>query len=214
MEGLARLVADSLARHGFETPLDYRRLQWSRWFRCESSFSFLLVPSESGLFAVGEEVVAPGDLPATGGKRMLAVFQISEAGDLSMAMARLFAPNSPLRQRFAEGRCFARYVVIEDEGERRTVYTALQKWLASAAESASGIPADFFNRLEPSQPASGGTDQGKDIVIETQLAAVAPTATEIVPGKGQSEPVRGRTVSIESGRREKMVHPAPLPSGF
>lgn len=212
MEGLARLVANSLARHGFETPLDYRRLQWSRWFRCESSFSFLLVPSEPGLFAVGEEVVAPGDLP--GGKRTLGVFQISEAGDLSMGMARLFAPNSPLRQRFAEGRCFARYVVIEDEGERRTVYTALQKWLASAAESASGIPADFFNRLEPSQPASGETDQGKDIVIETQLAAVAPTVTEIVSGKGQSEPVRGRTVSIESGRREKMVHPAPLPSGF
>jgi len=98
MEGLARLVADSLARHGFETPLDYRRLQWSRWFRCESSFSFLLVPSESGLFAVGEEVVAPGDLPATGGKRMLAVFQISEAGDLSMAMA--FRPQQPAAATF------------------------------------------------------------------------------------------------------------------
>jgi len=43
MEELARMVADSLARHGFVAGLDHRRLEWSRWFRCESSFSLLLV---------------------------------------------------------------------------------------------------------------------------------------------------------------------------
>jgi hypothetical protein len=119
MEGLTRLVSESLARHGFETPLDHRRLQWSRWFRCESSFSFLLVPSQPGLFALGEEMIPPGELPATGGKRMLALFRISEAEDLGMEMGRMFAPHSPLRERFAQGRCFARYVVVEDQIERR-----------------------------------------------------------------------------------------------
>ena len=50
MEGLARLVSDSLARHNFEAPLDHRRIEWSRWFRCESSFDLLLVPSKPGLY--------------------------------------------------------------------------------------------------------------------------------------------------------------------
>src|SRR5579871_6692490 len=56
MEGLTRLVSESLARHGFDRPLDYRRLKWSRWFRCESHHSLLFVPSKPGVFAVAEEV--------------------------------------------------------------------------------------------------------------------------------------------------------------
>src|SRR2546425_2118201 len=79
MEGLDRLVSESLARYGFTTSVDHRRLRWSKWFRCESSFSLLLVPSKSGLFALGEEMIVPGEIPATGGKRMLALYQISEA---------------------------------------------------------------------------------------------------------------------------------------
>ena len=55
MEGLAHLVTQSLKRHNFEPVIDHRRLQWSRWFRCESSFDLLLVPSKPGLFAMGEE---------------------------------------------------------------------------------------------------------------------------------------------------------------
>jgi hypothetical protein len=57
MEGLTRLVSESLARHGFDRPLDYRRLRWSRWFRCESHHSLLVVPSQPGVFAVAEEIM-------------------------------------------------------------------------------------------------------------------------------------------------------------
>src|SRR6202041_3958098 len=57
MEGLNRLVSESMARHGFDRPLDYRRLHWSRWFRCESHHSLLSVPSKPGVFAVAEEIV-------------------------------------------------------------------------------------------------------------------------------------------------------------
>jgi hypothetical protein len=56
METLTRLVSESLARHGFDRPLDYRRLQWSRWFRCESHHSLLSVPSKPGVFALAEEI--------------------------------------------------------------------------------------------------------------------------------------------------------------
>jgi hypothetical protein len=58
MESLTRLVTESLARHGFDRPLDYRRLRWSRWFRCESHHSLLQVPSKPGVFALAEEIVA------------------------------------------------------------------------------------------------------------------------------------------------------------
>src|SRR5450759_2771337 len=61
MEGLTRLVSESMARHGFDRPLDYRRLHWSRWFRCESHHSLLFIPSKPGVFAIAEEIthVAP-----------------------------------------------------------------------------------------------------------------------------------------------------------
>src|SRR5215467_10928542 len=63
METLTRLVAESLARHGFDRPVDYRRLEWSRWFRCESHHSLLLVPSKPGVFALAEEIIDLGAKP-------------------------------------------------------------------------------------------------------------------------------------------------------
>ena len=60
METLTRLVSESLARHGFDRPLDYRRLQWSQWFRCECHHSLLVVPSRPGVFALAEEVIGLG----------------------------------------------------------------------------------------------------------------------------------------------------------
>ncbi len=38
MEGLERMVSESFARHGVEPTFDYRRVQWSRWFRCADRF--------------------------------------------------------------------------------------------------------------------------------------------------------------------------------
>jgi len=158
MEGLARLVSDSLARHGFETTLDYRRLQWSRWFRCADSFSVLLVPGKPGLFALGEELIAAGEIPATRGKRMLALYRISETEDLGMALGRLFLPGNPERERLSTGRCFARYAVIEDAGQRRAAHTVLQQWLATSAEAASGINGELVT-----PPFAGGISQAAEI---------------------------------------------------
>src|SRR5580658_2495434 len=139
MEGLAHLVAESLVRHGFEPAFDHRRLQWSNWFRCRDSFSLVLAPCKAGIFALAEELIAPGELGVSDGKRMLALFQISEANDVGMALGRLFLSGSPERERFASGRCFARYVVIEDPTQRQLALTALQRWMASSAEVASGM---------------------------------------------------------------------------
>ncbi len=154
MEGLAHLVNESLIRHGFEPSFDHRRLQWSQWFPCHDSFSVLLAPCKPGLFALGEEVIPPGDLAIGEGKRMLALFQVSEANDLGMALGRLCLSGSPLRERVASGRCFARYVVVEDPTQRRTAYTALQRWMASSAQAASGTSQATSDKAEVAASAS------------------------------------------------------------
>src|SRR5579862_6886173 len=60
MEAITRLVADSLARHGLDRSVDPRRLQWSRWSRCDSPRSLLVVPSKPGIFALAEEIMDLG----------------------------------------------------------------------------------------------------------------------------------------------------------
>jgi hypothetical protein len=138
MEDLTRLVAESMARHGLDVSVDHRRLQWSKWARCESSFDLSLLPSKPGLLALAEELRVPGEMPIAG-KRMLAIFQISEAADLGIAVVRLFAPGTPLTARLAEGRVFVRYAVIEEEAQRHSAHAALERWLNAAKQTASGI---------------------------------------------------------------------------
>lgn len=156
MEGLTRLVAESMERHGLDTPLDCRRLQWSGWFRLESSLDLVLVPSKPGLFAIGEEMVPVGSLP--GGKRMLAIFYVGDSSDLPISMCRLFLSGGPMRERIANGHIFARYTVIEDNAQRRSACQAFERWLASSAEAATGIVSDV-NTAAMSQPAAPTPDR-------------------------------------------------------
>jgi hypothetical protein len=137
MEGLARLVSESLARHGFETAPDHNRLKWSAWFPCRDSMSALFVPSKAGLLALGEEIAAPGGLSATGGKRMLALFRVCEADDLGLALGRLLLTGE--RERLTNASCFARYTVIEDAAQRRSALHAFERWMAESAGSSSGF---------------------------------------------------------------------------
>jgi hypothetical protein len=135
MENISQLVDSSLARHGVAANFDHLRLQWSNWFRCESSFSVLLAPAKPGIFALGEEVVPNGD----GSKRMLALFQISETDDLGMTLGRLFLPGNPLRERLVSGQCFARYAVVEDPAQRQTATAVFRRWMQESSEIATGI---------------------------------------------------------------------------
>jgi hypothetical protein len=191
MEGLTRLVAESLARHGFDRPLDYRRLHWSRWFRCDSHHSLLSVPSKPGVFAVAEEVMDFGHNADSVGKkddyvgghyvgtaasavqrseasaaawarpeaesrkpeavsprRMLAVTQFFEDDDMAFVLDRMLSRQNPMAARLASGRYFVRFVVIEDATQRRSICSALNQWMVSAAEKATGIGAHFATSLE------------------------------------------------------------------
>jgi len=181
METLTRLVSESLARHGFDRPVDYRRLQWSRWFRCESHHSLLLVPSKPGVFALAEEIM---DLGATeksaqdllaftaeetdaksrkpeveSTRRMLAVSQFFEDEDMAFVLDRMLSHQNPMGSRLTSGRYFIRYVVIEDGSQRRSICNALNQWVLSSAEKATGIGSHFATSLEltPAPPNVGRT---------------------------------------------------------
>lgn len=174
MDDLTRLVDASLARHGVHPTVDHHRLEWSRWFRCESSFGLWLVPNQPGLFALGEEVLAPGENAATGGKRMLAIFHIAETRDLGIALGRMFASTHPLYDRVSRGRCFARCAVVTDAAERATCLAAFQRWLNSSAETASGFSADPESPSLASAPSGWTSASSERSTRRTHESSVSP----------------------------------------
>jgi hypothetical protein len=224
MENLSRLVSDSLAQNGVRIALNHQRLEWSRWFRCESSFSVLLAPSKPGIFALGEEIVAPAigevELRATSpvenslrgmvddrriksGKRMLALFEVLETDDLGLALGRLFLPRSPLREKLECGRSFARFTVIEDASERGSAYAALRNWIDQSAETASGLSTRDQN--EPCGAGALARENDSERAIPGAQVADEPQPSLSFPW------------GMEAPRRElneKKVGPRPLPSGF
>jgi len=142
-------------------------MNWSRWFRCESSFSLLLVPNQPGIFALAEEIIQP----AGNSRRMLAVFEVQEADDLARAMSRLFAVGSPWREKLGEARCYLRYAVAPSIADRRAAANALKTWLDSQRE----VAAQVFEQ----RPAAAATaEQGG-------LKTVAETAVDRVTQAGK-----------------------------
>jgi len=177
MESLIRLVSQSLARQGLDRPRDYRGLQWSHWFRCESHHSLLVVPSKPGVFAIAEEVTdlesstaqveaagspalsavneaeGSGSIPEAGSqkpqaRRMLAVRRFFEDDDMASVLDHMLSHQNPMRARLACGRFFVRFVVIEDPVERRSVSNALNQWILCSAEKAAGAGSQFATSLE------------------------------------------------------------------
>jgi hypothetical protein len=167
MEGLTRLVSESLVRYGLDRPVDYRRLRWSRWFRCESPHSLLQVPSKPGVFALAEEIANVGTTAlgcpaerssaadsyqdaalADEPRRMLAVTHFFEDDDMAFVLDRMLTKENPLRAPLNSGRYFIRFVIIEDRFQRRQIYNSLSQWLSDSAEKASGIGSHFASSLE------------------------------------------------------------------
>jgi hypothetical protein len=265
MEALTRLVADSLARHGFDRPVDFRRLQWSRWFHCDSHHSLLYVPSKPGVFALAEEIVSgdvtaasditPGqgsnreghdfspankdrerhgfsradkdreghDLSRAGvgppsaaalaaevqqmsmapaqpkteprQKRMLAVTQFFEAEDMAFVLDRMLSRPNPMRARLESGRYFIRFVVIDDQLQRRTVASALNQWIVSAAEKASGLGSHFASSLE----LTPATEYVARTLSSANAGSVSPPAA---------------APQLDSGAASNIHCPPIFPSGF
>jgi hypothetical protein len=228
MEALTRLVTDSLARHGFDRPLDPRRLEWSRWFRCDSPHSLLVVPSKPGIFAIAEEITDLGagtvqvGIAALGGpaeqssadaaRRMLAVLQFSEDDDMAFVLDRMFTRINPMRDRLSSGRCFVRFVVIEDQAQRRSICAALNQWMLNSAEKASGLPADFSSSLSLELTDCVGTTRVGRTLLSASADKVPSPTRAAQPGRetGTAHPA----AQLDSGANKSLHCPHPLPSGF
>src|SRR5579864_6648434 len=255
MEGLTRLVSESMARHGFDRPLDYRRLRWSRWFRCESHHSLLFVPSKPGVFALAEEIMHLGDVrvasdahvgsnahvgtdafvrpaneaspahvgtaakpalsvvegavqrsgasdavPEPAPRRMLAVTQFFEEDDMAFVLDRMLSSQNPMRARLVSGRYFVRFVVIEDQTQRRSICNALNQWMVTAAEKATGIGSHFATSLELT-PATEFVPADEDIRV-----ARAPSPASALPLSASQLDSAGAAANINRTN--------PFPSGF
>ncbi|HLJ89055.1 MAG TPA: hypothetical protein VKZ53_19700 [Candidatus Angelobacter sp.] len=142
-------------------------LNWSRWFRCESSFGLLLVPRQPGIFALAEEVIQPA---APGARRMLAVFEVNEAEDLARALSHLFAPSSPWRNRLADARCYLRYAIVQNPQDRIASAAKLRKWLTSQLD----VAAQIF-------------EHGS--ALSSEMRTVAERAVDRVTGVMEEEPM-------------------------
>jgi hypothetical protein len=207
MENISQLVESSLVRHGVSTNFDHLRLQWSNWFRCESSFSALLAPAKPGIFALGEEIIPPSaesmgaraSSPAVG-KRMLGLFHVSDTDDLGMTLGRLFLPGNLLRERLAQGRCFARYAVIEDPGQRQTASAVFQRWVEESAETASGISS------------CGADTPVRSAAVETFTERLPRSPKVVEINKPSTSFAWG--MEVQEREAEELNHPQPLPSGF
>jgi hypothetical protein len=233
MESLTRLVTESLARHGFDRPLDYRRLRWSRWFRCESHHSLLLVPSKAGVFAVAEEIIdfesnvkhvgtaAPG-CPAeqssavieealndgnASPKRMLAVTQFFEADDMAFVLDRMLVRANPMHERLTSGRYFIRYVVIDDASHRSSVCNSLNQWVANSMETATGVASHFASSLELT-PATEYVPADAQASLFENAGVTEKRLTE----KRVTDP--GAAQHLNSGATTNIHCPSPIPSGF
>jgi len=212
METLTRLVTESLARHGFDRPVDYRRLQWSHWFRCESHHSLLIVPSKPGVFALAEEVMGipnrvatdalvrppnPSEATASGqipeaefSRRMLAVTKFFEDDDMAYVLDRMVSQQNPLQARLASGHYFVRFVVIEDPSQRRSICNALNQWIACSAEKATGIGSHFASSLELTpEPAQPHEEIAASVRGATGAALVPRTLSE-AKGSGTDNPLK------------------------
>lgn len=219
MEGITRIVSESLARHGFDRPIDYRRLHWSRWFRCESHHSLLVVPSKPGVFALAEEImpactdVRDEALPTK--RRMLAVAEFFEADDMAFVLDRMLSRHHPMSAKLLSGRYFVRFVIIEDGAHRHSICHALNQWVAGEGEKASGIGAHFAASLEMTE----------SNVARTAHARVARTPSSVTVGGSVMPEQMGRSGSkptapsaaapqFDSGAARNLHCPSPFPAGF
>jgi hypothetical protein len=108
-----------------------------------------------------------------------------------------------MRDRLASGRCFLRFVVIEDATQRRNICAALNQWMLTSAEQASGLPSDFQSSLELTTDRAGRT--------------LSDSANRIPNAEGQ-QPINPTlnldTLNLDNGASKNLHCPHPLPSGF
>jgi hypothetical protein len=119
---------------------------------------------------------------------MLAVTKFFEDDDMAFTLDRMLSWQNPMRARLESGRFFIRYVTIDDPAQRRSICAALNQWISSSSELATGIGSHFATSLEV-------TPTEMTVASESVAISCAPAAPQI------------EAVS-------KIGNPSSFPSGF
>lgn len=216
MEGLTRLVSESLARHGFDRPLDFRRLHWSRWFRCESHHSLLQVPSKPGVFALAEEIM---DFGANRGANPMDERRVSAASD-SLPTRQASAPSDAGSETPQSRRMLAVTQFFEDEDMAFVLDRMISRNNSMRARLTSGRYFIRFVVIEDEAQrqsicnalnqwiigsAEKATGIGSHFASSLELSLDGASVTSSHP---RTSP------QIDSGSATNIHCPSPLPSGF
>ena len=138
---------------------------------------------------------------------MLAVTQFFEDDDMAFVLDRMLSTQNPMRARLVSGRYFVRFVVIDDQSQRRTICNALNQWMVTAAEKATGIGSHFATSLELTSateyvPDLGGQDVARQDVARQDVArAPSPAFPSTAP-------------QLDAEAAANIHRTNPFPSGF
>ena len=149
MEGLVRLVAESLARHGMNLPP--ARVEWSDWKQLESSLC-LSAPSYPGLYAVAERVVEHNVAPEGLQVPRFAIFHEGHTQDLGFEMGRLCSPYSLLRDRIANRDCWVRFAAMPFSTTQDSGLAESRKLIADSHEFADSRRPTADSQIETEIP--------------------------------------------------------------
>jgi hypothetical protein len=168
---------------------------------------------------------------------MLAVTQFFEDEDMAFVLDRMLSRQNPMRARLISGRYFVRFVVIEDQTQRCSICSALNQWMVSSAEKATGIGSHFATSLEltpatefvpPANDAqqslfrdASRRDGKRDVKDVKQDAKNENGDAHVAPPPGLANDATTTVASrpatapqLDSGAAANIHSPSPFPSGF
>jgi hypothetical protein len=149
---------------------------------------------------------------------MLAVAQFFEDDDMAFVLDRMLSRENPMRSRLISGRYFVRFVVIEDQVQRRTICNALNQWMVSAAEKATGIGSHFATSLEltPATEYVAPANETQAILFSNENENVSSNesvARALSPAPADAvSPLTAP--QLDPGAATTIHRPSPFPSGF
>jgi len=112
---------------------------------------------------------------------MLAVTKFFEDDDMAFVLDRMLSQQNPMQARLASGRYFVRFVEIHDQIQRRSICSALNQWIISSAEKATGIGSHFATSLEltpePSNTSRSLRPDSADTLAKNDCAPPAVATT-------------------------------------
>jgi hypothetical protein len=150
---------------------------------------------------------------------MLAVTQFFEDDDMAFVLDRMLSRQNVMSSRLTSGRYFVRFVIVEDQTQRRSICAALNQWIVSSAEKATGIGSHFASSLEltPATEYISQTNEDQQSLFADSSQATNPHVGRPLLSANADTITNSRQAAspqLDSGAATNIHCPTPLPSGF